>query len=175
MQGKRKAHQAAFIIRFVRPTHRMLISVFMPPLAIMILNQAVLFLHVEASETRLSMCSSALLSSVMYHITINSNTPSTATETTRADCFMFLCYLQNVLIWFIVLFMYVVDKSRFLQVAEWVRTSLHYHSRIALPLDSATFVILILSLDSAAFVGRLVPMYAMNVFVLSLLAIVDYL
>jgi len=171
MGGKRKRHVAKFSILFTRPTSRMLVNIFLPPIAIMFLNHAVLLLYVEASETRLSMCSSALLSSVMYHTTINYNIPSTATESTKADCLMMLCYGQNVLIWIVVLIQYIAsNSSQYGQVGRWARSSLFTKSRIVLPLNSALLILLVFKTDSR---GLLLG-YVFNIVALFVGAMVDF-
>merc|ERR1719350_2576472 len=63
MGGSRPTARAVFTVVFTRPFGRLALSVFLPPLAIIIVNQAVFFMRVETSETRMSMCGSALLSS----------------------------------------------------------------------------------------------------------------
>ena len=65
-------------------------------------------MRLEEGSTRLSMCASALLSSVMYHVTIMGNTPQTAQRSTKADHFMMLCYCVNVLVWAAVISQYVI-------------------------------------------------------------------
>lgn len=109
--------------------------VYFPPMMIMILNQATLFLHVEASETRLSLCASALLSTVMYHVTIMSSTPSSAQDATRADAFMVLCYSVNAFTWLMVLLQYSIGytKKKKTLLSSWVKESFWYRTRLVGP------------------------------------------
>merc|ERR1719416_279606 len=102
----------------------------------MTLNQAVLFMRIEASETRLSMCSSALLSSVMYHINIMTTMPQSAQDSSRADFFMALCYAVNILIWMTALSQYMCVASTRPILSRWAKESYFHKTRATVPFVS---------------------------------------
>jgi hypothetical protein len=135
MGGSRPSSRASFSIVFTRPVGRLTISIFLPPVAIMLLNQAVLFIRLDDGSARLSMCASALLSSVMYHVTIMANSPTTAQESTKADSFMMLCYCVNVAIWVMVLVQYIASRSTDPVRRQWA-DSLFFKGQVGCPLLS---------------------------------------
>lgn len=127
----------------------MTLAVFFPPTMIMLLNQAPLFLHVEASESRLFLSASALLSTVMYHISIMGSIPDTASQNTQADSFMVLCYSINAMIWVAVLIQYIAHfTNRRPIVSAWVRVSFWYKTRLCGPPTS--FLLSVLTFPSGS-------------------------
>lgn len=158
MGGSRPSSRASFTIHFHRPAGRLLLSIFLPPLTIILLNQAVVWLRPQASESRVMMSSSSFVASVMYHVTISSSTPTTARQITKADLFMMICYGVNLAILFSALIQYLAYSASDEEMKAWVANGLYFASRYLVTILTLTFVLSIFWVET---ILQVVLLYAL--------------
>eukprot|EP01059_Diplonema_ambulator_P001582 TRINITY_DN11347_c0_g1_i1.p1 TRINITY_DN11347_c0_g1~~TRINITY_DN11347_c0_g1_i1.p1 ORF type:complete len:860 (+),score=266.22 TRINITY_DN11347_c0_g1_i1:34-2580(+) len=92
--GTKASSRYAMEIVFKRPALPSFMKTFLPAIFITLVNQGVWFLYPKVAETRLGVCGSSLISGVMYHVSVTSNTPETSVLT-WADRFMVVVYFNN--------------------------------------------------------------------------------
>ena len=94
--GTKASSRYTFGLSFTSPPVPTFMKTFLPPIFIVFVNQGVWFMYPKSFETRLGVCGSGLISAVMYHVSLASNTPVTSVLTS-ADRFMLGVYYNNLL------------------------------------------------------------------------------
>ena len=115
--GTKASSRYTLSITFERPAIPSFMKSFLPAIFIILVNQGVWFLHPKVFETRLGVCGSSLISGVMYHVSITSNTPETSVLT-LADRFMVVVYFNN-LVAFVSVFYQTVLYQGGLELLAW--------------------------------------------------------
>ncbi|KAJ9450264.1 hypothetical protein DIPPA_25409 [Diplonema papillatum] len=108
--GTKASSRYAFNIVFERPVLPSFMKTFLPAIFITVVNQGVWFLHPKVYETRLGVCGSSLISGVMYHVSLASNTPETSVMT-WADRFMVVVYYNNLVAFILVFYQTVLYQA----------------------------------------------------------------
>eukprot|EP01060_Flectonema_neradi_P005064 TRINITY_DN13355_c3_g1_i1.p1 TRINITY_DN13355_c3_g1~~TRINITY_DN13355_c3_g1_i1.p1 ORF type:complete len:854 (+),score=108.23 TRINITY_DN13355_c3_g1_i1:92-2653(+) len=114
--GTKASSRYTFSITFDRPAIPSFMKAFLPAIFIMLVNQGVWFLHPRVFETRLGVCGSSLISGVMYHVSVTSNTPETSVLT-WADRFMIVVYFNNLIAFVAVFYQTVLFQGELKQLA----------------------------------------------------------
>eukprot|EP01079_Euglenida_sp_SAG-EU17-18_P003747 gene3747-695_t len=110
MGGARSSSRLHFEIQFSRPHPNVMIKVFLPPLIITLVNQAAFLMSPAKVESRLSVCGSSLVSSVLFHVSLGSQTPSSSTLT-FFDSFMAVVYMINLCSWLVTVIILLILAS----------------------------------------------------------------
>ena len=104
--GTKLSSRYTFTLKFQRPKLPSFLKNFLPPLFIALSATGVWFLYPEHSTTRLGVCGSALISSVMFHVSLSSSMPDT-TVLALSDRLMVVIYF-NIAIAFVFVFIQTV-------------------------------------------------------------------
>eukprot|EP00668_Euglena_longa_P002345 GGOE01002707.1.p1 GENE.GGOE01002707.1~~GGOE01002707.1.p1 ORF type:complete len:861 (-),score=171.15 GGOE01002707.1:83-2665(-) len=99
MGGVSSSTRFEFQVLFARARLPAIVTVFLPPLFIVLVNQASFMLEPQAGASKIGICATALTSSVMFHSSITSKIPEHTSTSTLADRFMAVVYYINLLTW----------------------------------------------------------------------------